>query len=238
MSQTPRLFVDASLSADADIPLSPPQAHYLGNVLRLANGAELEVFNGRDGQWSAVLEAAGKRGGSARALALTAPQRDPPDLWLLFAPLKKARTDFTIEKAVELGAARIQPVTTAFTNAERLRQDKLRAHAVEAAEQCGATSVPEVAELAKLSALLDRWPEDRQLLFCDEALAGEGPAIPAIPGPWAILIGPEGGFSAEERARLHALPFAHPIGLGPRILRAETAAVAALTLWQASLGDW
>ena len=238
MAQIPRLHVDAPLSAGADVVLSGPQAHYLGAVLRLGPGAAVELFNGRDGAWAAELLSAGKRGGLARAGTRTAPQRDPPDLWLLFAPLKKARTDFTVEKAVELGAARIQPVTTAYTNAERLRQDKLRAHAVEAAEQCGATYVPEVGELTKLATLLDRWPEDRQLLFCDETLTAEAPVLPDIPGPWAILIGPEGGFSADERARLRALPFTHPIGLGPRILRAETAAVAALTLWQAALGDW
>ena len=238
MSQTPRLFVEAPLSPGADVALDQGQAHYLGNVLRLGAGAELELFNGRDGAWSAALVGTNKRGGVARAAAQVAPQRDPPDLWLLFAPLKKARTDFAVEKAVELGVSRIQPVSTAFTNAERLRRDKLQAHAVEAAEQCGATFVPEVADLGKLTTLLDRWPDDRQLLFCDEALAGEAPSIPAISGPWAILIGPEGGFSQEERARLRGLPFAHPIALGPRILRAETALVAALTLWQVALGDW
>ena len=163
----------------------------------------------------------------------------PPDLWLLFAPVKKARTDFIVEKSVEMGAARIQPVATDFTNSERIRQDRLQAHAVEAAEQCGATYVPEVAGLVRLDRLLADWPSGRRLLFCDESAAGEGLSLPEGDGQgWAILIGPEGGFSSAERDRLRALPYAHAIALGPRILRADTAAVAALTLWQSHLGDW
>jgi len=169
----------------------------------------------------------------------------PPDLWLLFAPIKKARTDFIVEKATEMGARRICPVLTEFTNAERVRVDRLQAHATEAAEQCGSTFVPEVAAPARLDRLLQGWDPARRLLFCDEALAGSeagdvaGAGLAAQSrGPWAILIGPEGGFSAGERARLRALPFAHPVALGPRILRADTAAVAAMTLWQAHLGDW
>jgi len=159
-------------------------------------------------------------------------------VWLVFAPIKKARTDFIVEKATEMGAARICPVQTDFTNAERVRRDRLQAHAIEAAEQCGGTFVPPVDDLIPLSRVLDAWPADRRMLFCDEALAGPVTALPAQPGPWAILIGPEGGFSPAERARLHALPAAHPVSLGPRILRADTAAVAALALWQSSLGDW
>ena len=168
----------------------------------------------------------------------------PPDLWLVFAPIKKARTDFIVEKAAEMGAARILPVQTAFTNSERIRQDRLQAHAVEAAEQCGGTFVPEVTDLVRLDRLLADWPEDRQLMFCDEDLAQGGSSVlpdlrPDTPTqPWAILIGPEGGFSAAERTKLHALPFSHPVSLGPRILRADTAAVAALTLWQLRYGDW
>ncbi|WP_102107832.1 16S rRNA (uracil(1498)-N(3))-methyltransferase [Oceaniglobus roseus] len=234
-----RLFVDQPLSPGQSVALSDAQAHYLFGVMRLAEGAPVTLFNGRDGAFSAEVARAHKRNGTLAVVERTAPMVPPPDLWLLFAPIKKARTDFIVEKAVEMGAARICPVQTDFTNSERIRQDRLQAHAVEAAEQCGATYVPEVAELAKLSALLDRWPEGRRLMFCDESLTGEPARLAAAkPGPWAILIGPEGGFSDPERARLHGLPFATPVSLGPRILRADTAAVAALTLWQTTLGDW
>jgi 16S rRNA (uracil1498-N3)-methyltransferase len=163
----------------------------------------------------------------------------PPDLWLLFAPIKKARTDFIVEKAAEMGAAKIMPVQTQFTNSERIRQDRLQAHAVEAAEQCGGTYVPEVSDLQKLDRVLADWPEDRQLMFCDEAEAGSALRLgQAGGGKWAILIGPEGGFSDKERDRLKALPLTHVVSLGPRILRADTAAVAAMTMWQQALGDW
>ncbi|MFW5641651.1 MAG: 16S rRNA (uracil(1498)-N(3))-methyltransferase, partial [Roseicyclus sp.] len=170
----------------------------------------------------------------------TAPQQDPPDLWLLFAPIRKARTDFIVEKAAEMGAARILPVQTEFTNAERIRQDRLQAHAIEAAEQCGGTYVPPVEDLRRLDAVLADWPEDRHLVFADEALAGAREALGRAPdaAKWAILIGPEGGFSEAERARLRSLSFVTPVSLGPRILRADTAAVAALALWQAERGDW
>lgn len=206
--------------------------------MRLTVGAGLLLFNGKDGEFSAEVVEAGKRGGVLVCRAMTRPLQMPPDLWLLFAPIKKARTDFIVEKATEMGAARICPVQTAFTNAERVRQDRLQAHAVEAAEQCGGTYVPEVADLQKLGTVLDHWPEDRKLMFCDEEQVGEGLPINGDPGPWAILIGPEGGFSSEERARLAALPFATTVSLGPRILRADTAAVAAMTMWQMALGDW
>lgn len=218
--------------------LNRAQAHYLFGVMRLGVGAKIEIFNGRDGAFAAEVAEAGKRSGALAPLAQSAPQQDPPDLWLLFAPIKKTRTDFIVEKATEMGAARICPVQTEFTNAERIRQDRLQAHAVEAAEQCGGTFVPEVAPLAKLDRMLADWPAGRRLMFCDEALLGQAAPLPAAPGPWAILIGPEGGFSEAERARLRGLDFAHPVSLGPRILRADTAAVAALTLWQMHLGDW
>ena len=221
------------------MPLGPAQAHYLGAVMRLGPGARIEVFNGRDGAWTAEIEAVGKRGGSLALVAQAAPQRDPPDVWLMFAPIKKARTDFIVEKATELGAARILPVQTDHTNAERIARDRLQAHAVEAAEQCGGTFVPEVAALAPLSGLLDRWDRGRRILWADEALAGPAATLAALPrGPWAILIGPEGGWSAAERARLGVLEGVTRVSLGPRILRADTAAVAALALWQAALGDW
>jgi len=235
-----RLYLDHPLGEGQTLSLHRTQAHYLFSVMRLGPGDSLCVFNGRDGEWRATVTEAGKRGGRLTCGAQTAPQRDPPDLWLLFAPIKKARTDFIVEKAAEMGAARILPVQTDFTNSERVRQDRLQAHAVEAAEQCGGTYVPEVCDMQKLDALLSDWPGDRRLMFCDEALAGGTCVLPADGQgqPWAVLIGPEGGFSERERARLSSLSFAHPVALGPRILRADTAAVAALALWQTACGDW
>ncbi|MFO7759324.1 MAG: 16S rRNA (uracil(1498)-N(3))-methyltransferase [Roseovarius sp.] len=234
-----RLYVEQPLGEGQTVPLPRDQAHYLFGVMRQGAGDAVLVFNGRDGEWRAEVVETGKRAGTLTVVAQTAPQRDPPDLWLIFAPIKKSRTDFIVEKAAEMGAARILPVQTAFTNAERIRRDRLQAHAVEAAEQCGGTYVPEVCALQKLGVLLDGWPDERRLMFCDEALAGDAAALSAARGgPWAILIGPEGGFSQAERARLAALPGAHPVALGPRILRADTAAVAALTVWQQALGDW
>lgn len=237
-----RLYVDHPLGAGQPVPLTRDQAHYLFGVMRLGPGASVLLFNGRDGEWRAEVAEAGKKGGTLVCAEQTGPLQPPPDLWLLFAPIKKARTDFIVEKAAEMGAARIVPVQTDFTNAERIRQDRLQAHAIEAAEQCGATTVAEVTDLMPLSKLLADWPEGRQLMFCDEALSGEASAEPTRAGgrgaPWAILIGPEGGFSEVERKRLRALPFAHAVALGPRILRADTAAVAAMTLWQMRHGDW
>ncbi len=236
-----RLFVEQPLGTGQAIALSQPQAHYLGAVMRLRAGAEVALFNGRDGEWLARLVEIGKRRAEAECLAQSAPQLDPPDLWLLFAPIRKARTDFIVEKATELGAARILPVQTEFTNAERIRRDRLQAHAVEAAEQCGGTHVPDVTALAQLAQVLGDWPADRALIWCDEALAEDGSAPPPSalpPAPAAILIGPEGGFSPSERARLREVPGIQSLSLGPRILRADTAAVAALTLWQAARGDW
>ena len=234
-----RLFIDHPLASGQAVPLNADQGHYLSGVMRLKPGAEIEVFNGRDGAWDARIVAASKRGGELTALAQAAPQRDPPDLWLIFAPIKKARTDFIVEKAAELGAARILPVQTDFTNAERIRQDRLQAHAVEAAEQCGGTFVPEVAALTPLSRLLDGWDAGRRILWADESRAGPADTLSGLArGSWAVLIGPEGGFSPAEAKRLRDAAFVHPVSLGPRILRADTAAVAALTLFQAHLGDW
>ena len=374
MATVPRLFLDHDLAPGQTVPLTPGAANYLVAVLRLGVGDAVRVFNGRDGEWLAHLLTTGKRGATLRLAHQTAPQARPPDLWLIFAPLKKARTDMVVEKAVEMGVARLLPVLTDFTNAERLRDDKLRAHAIEAAEQCGATHLPPIDPVQKLATLLARWPAGRALIWCDEGLATippapadhaapaatipagdrrdgptdhaapaatvlagdrrdgtadhaapaatvpagdrrDGPAdhaapaatvkagdrrdgtadqaapaatvpagdsrdgtacapaiaanmpaaptspdptapplaamaaylsdhtgisvLPVLPAaPAAILIGPEGGFSPAERARLSGLPFAHPVRLGPRILRAETAAIAALTLWQSLQGDW
>lgn len=221
------------------MPLDGAQAHYLSGVMRLRADEVIAVFNGRDGEWAARIVEAGKRGGMLEPVKQTAPQRNPPDLWLIFAPIKKARTDFIVEKAAELGASRILPVQTDFTNSERIRQDRLQAHAVEAAEQCGGTYVPEVADLVPLTRLLAGWDGARQILWADEAMAGPAAILAGLSaGPWAILIGPEGGFSDAERGRLSTLPYVSRVSLGPRILRADTAAVAALVLWQAHLGDW
>ena len=238
MASIVRLYVDHALGEGQTVPLNRDHAHYLFGVMRLGVGAVVQLFNGVAGEYTAEVLQAGKRGGVLVCRKQTKPLQMPPDLWLLFAPIKKARTDFIVEKAAEMGASRICPVQTAFTNSERVRQDRLQAHAIEAAEQCGGTFVPEVADLRRLGAVLDHWPEGRRLMFCDEEQAGERLVLQGDPGPWAILIGPEGGFSPDERARLAALPFATTISLGPRILRADTAAVAALTLWQAALGDW
>ena len=236
-----RLYVEHPLGQGQSVPVDRDQAHYLFGVMRLDAGAQVLLFNGRDGEWRGVVAEAGKRRGVIIAEEQTRPLQMPPDLWLLFAPIKKARTDFIVEKATEMGASRICPVQSDFTNSERIRRDRLQAHAIEAAEQCGGTFVPDVAELQKLDRVLTDWPQDRQLMFCDEGMVGRPCALPdqsAANAPWAILIGPEGGFSPSERARLHALPYAHAVSLGPRILRADTAAVAAMTVWQQALGDW
>jgi 16S rRNA (uracil1498-N3)-methyltransferase len=233
-----RLHVDHPLAQGQAVPLSPDQAHYLTGVMRLSVGDPLLVFNGRDGEWRVSLSVAAKRGAIVTCDAQTRPQTLPPDLWLLFAPIKKARTDFIVEKAVELGVARILPVQTRHTNSERIRHDRLQAHAVEAAEQCGATFVPEVADLVALDRVLAQWPEGRRLYWCDEKAIGQPAALAPNEGPAAILIGPEGGFSADEAQHLRARPGVTPLSLGPRILRADTAAVAAITLWQAACGDW
>jgi 16S rRNA (uracil1498-N3)-methyltransferase len=241
MSAKIRLYVEHPLGEGQSVPLEKGQAHYLFGVMRQTVGNDVLLFNGQDGEWRATIAEAGKRGGTLICAAQTAPLRMPPDLWLMFAPIKKARTDFIVEKATEMGAARIIPVMTEFTNAGRVQRDRLQAHAIEAAEQCGGTFVPEVAEAVKLDRLLDGWDTDRQIMFCDEALAGADAGLAGSADtatPWAILIGPEGGFSDRERTRLHKLEHAHAVTLGPRILRADTAAVAAMTVWQQALGDW
>jgi 16S rRNA (uracil1498-N3)-methyltransferase len=234
-----RLHVAHPVGEGQTVPLDRDQAHYLFGVMRMGAGDRLFVFNQTSGEWLAEVLEAGKRGGVLQCVEKTRERRMPADVWLLFAPIRKERTDFVVEKATELGAAVIQPVRTEFTQSDRVRTDRLQAHAIEATEQCGGTYVPEVRELQPLDRVLAAWPEGRRLMFCDERLAGPAAGLGgAQRGPWAILIGPEGGFSDAERLRLAALPCAVPVGLGPRILRADTAAVAALTLWQAALGDW
>ena len=237
MASVIRLYVDHPLGVGQSVPLNREQSHYLFGVMRRGVGEVTELFNGIDGEWLARVVQAGKRNAILLCESQSKPMMLPPDLWLMFAPIKKARTDFIVEKATEMGAARIMPVQTDFTNSERIRQDRLQSHAVEAAEQCGGTYVPPVMELQKLSKLLDCW-DDRHIMFCDETRLGQAITLSQQPGPWAILIGPEGGFSQAERKRLEVMPQVQGVSLGPRILRADTAAVAALALWQTSLGDW
>ncbi len=236
-----RLFVEGSLGAGQGIVVTKEQANYLFNVMRLKTGDNVLLFNGRDGEWQAEVVEAGKRAGKLACRAQTAPLQRPPDLWLLFAPIKKARTAFIVEKATELGAARIMPVLTDFTNTDRIQTDRLRAYAMEATEQCGGTFIPEVTDIQKLADVLDDWPEDRRIMFCDESRAAL-PVAQALAkekaGKWAIVIGPEGGFSPDEIERLRGMKQVTSVTLGPRILRADTAAVAALVAWQSALGDW
>jgi 16S rRNA (uracil1498-N3)-methyltransferase len=236
-----RLFVPIPLSADAGVALDRDQSHYLTNVMRQAVGATLAVFNGRDGEWSAVIEQAGKRGVLLRATECIRAQTVTPDLDLVVAVVKRSRLETIVEKATELGCRRIRLVLTERTNAERIRIERLTAIAIEAAEQTGRLDAPEVVEPVKLAKLLDEWEPKRQLLFCDEG-GDAKPVIQAVEGlggqPWAVLIGPEGGFSPAERGRLRTAEFVVPATLGPRILRADTAAISALTLWQAAAGDW
>jgi 16S rRNA (uracil1498-N3)-methyltransferase len=241
MSRPPiRLYVDAPLVAGVAIALDQSASHYLVTVMRQAAGDVIELFNGHDGAWSAELVDAHRKHAALLPRTLALPQEVPPDLWLLCAPLKKERLNWTAEKACELGVSRFVPVQTQRSMSERLKEDRLRAHMIEAAEQCGRTHVPEIAPLIALAPLLDTWPAERKLLFCDET--GGADILPALQaqarGPWAILIGPEGGFTPAEADSLRAHPAALPVSLGPRILRADTAAVAAVALWQATLGDW
>ena len=237
MASVIRLYVDHPLVAGQSVPLTVEQSHYLFRVMRKGVGEKLEVFNGVDGEWSAEIIQAGRKRGILRCRNMSRPLLLPPDLWLMFAPLKKSRSNFLVEKATEMGASQIMPIKTDFTNLERIRQDSLQSQAVEAAEQCGGTYVPSVLDLQKLSNVLDVW-DDRKIMFCDETFAGNTVDLSHSPGPWAILIGPEGGFSTAERKRLGEMSQVHRMALGPRILRAETAAIAALTLWQSNMGDW
>ena len=236
-----RLFVAAPLAEGALIACTPEQANYLGNVLRLGAGAEILVFNGREGEWRARIAEVGKRRCTLMCIGRTRPQIDGPDLHYIFAPLKHARLDYMVQKATELGVARLQPVLTRRTVASRVNLERMGANAIEAAEQCGVLRVPRVGEPVKLEALLAHWPQERSLIFCDESAEVASP-IAALSdigtGPLAVIIGPEGGFDESERKLLRAQPYATAISLGPRIMRADTAAVAALALVNATLGDW
>lgn len=240
MKPAARIHVTAPLAAGAAVALTAGQAHYLRTVLRLSPGHRVLLFNGRDGEWLADLEGLDKAGGRARAGRCTRAQAPEPDLWLLFAPVKGERVDFVVEKATELGVAALQPVATRYTVVGRVNFDRLRARAAEAAEQCERLTVPELRPFLPLRAALDGWPAERRLLLCAEA--GEARPLAAVltgerGGRWAVLVGPEGGFAADELDWLIRLPFVTPVGLGPRLLRAETAALAAVATWQAILGD-
>ena len=237
----PRLYVTAELRAGEPLSLSADQRHYLNAVMRRDPGDPVLVFNGRDGEWLARITALTKRSATLMPERRTRPQTEPPDLWLLFAPIKRQRIDVVAEKAAELGVRVLQPVLTRRTAVERVNLDRLEAHAIEAAEQCGLLSVPALRAPLPLERAIDDWDPGRRLLYCDEGGTAP-PALEALQaaahGPWAVLIGPEGGFDAGERAYLKTHPASMPVSLGPRIMRADTAAIAALALWQAVLGDW
>src|SRR6202790_4420051 len=238
----PRLFVDAPLAAGETVTLERSQSNYLGNVLRLSAGDSILVFNGRDGEWQAAI-AGRKRPDSLAIMARTRPQDRPPDLVYVFAPLKHARLDYMVQKAVEMGALRLQPVLTRFTQVSRVNGERMRANVIEAAEQCGIMSIATVADPVPLDRYLSGRNERRLLVFCDEEAHVINPLQALRAGQTAadgidVLIGPEGGFAEEERAILLRQPRPWRLSLGPRILRADTAGVATLALVQAALGDW
>ena len=234
-----RLFVDHTLGKAQSVPLNKDQAHYIFSVMRKSIGETILIFDGNNGEWEASIEEISKKSGVLFCIKQTKPQIMPPDLWLFFSPLKKVRTDFIVEKATELGVAKIIPVQTEHTNADRIKLTRLSAHAIEAAEQCGGTYIPKIEELQKINEVLENFPPDRRLLFCDEKLQASEVNLENLKkGKWAILVGPEGGFSEIERNYLKGLKFTFSISLGPRILRADTAAVTAISLWQNYLGDW
>ncbi|RWB68637.1 16S rRNA (uracil(1498)-N(3))-methyltransferase [Mesorhizobium sp.] len=236
-----RLFVPDDLEAGFEFDAGQQQSHYLAHVLRLGEGAELLLFNGRDGEWSAAIAGKSKKAVRLKVLERQRPQPPLPDLVYCFAPLKQGRLDYLVQKAVEMGAGVLQPVITQHTQVAKPGIERLRANAVEAAEQCGILAVPEVREAEKLERLLGGWDRERRLIFCDEDASTNNP-LPGLQAvkekKLALLVGPEGGFSEDERRMLRALPFVSAIPLGPRILRADTAAVAALAVMQATVGDW
>lgn len=235
----PRLFVEGELAAGQSRVLDGNAAHYLGSVMRVAPGDAVILLDDISGEWAARVEAVAKRAVTVTLVECLRPRESVPDLWLCVAPVKKPHFDWVIEKATELGVAHIVPVLTRRCVVDKVNGDRMRAIATEAAEQCARTALPEIAPLVPLAALLADWPDKRGLFFADEL--GGAPAAAAFAahnGPAAVLIGPEGGFDDSERTRIRAIPQAHPVSLGPRILRAETAAIAATALWMASAGDW
>lgn len=236
-----RLYVEADLAVGASIELDKPQAHYLRSVLRLQTGADVILFNGKDGEWVATLSALGKKDAQADLIEQIRKQEASPNLWLLFAPLKKSQTDLVIQKATELGVSRIQPTLTKHSNTEKFKVDRAETIVISAAEQCERLDIPKLSEPKKLESILESWPSDRTLFICAEA----GPAnaindvfMDSREEDAAILIGPEGGFAISELEILSQHPFVKMIGLGPRVLRAETAVLSALSCWQAICGDW
>ena len=240
-----RLYVPDDLAAGQTVGLTAGQAHYLRHVMRLEPSQQVALFNGRQGEWLARIDGFGRGWCSLSLEAQTRPQAAEPDIWLAFAPIKRARLDFLVQKAVELGVASLQPVFTQYTDVRRVNTERMAANVVEAAEQCERLTLPAVGEPKTLAELLAEWPSARRLLVCAEAgtaeplqrvLAGAGAA--SGKAPWGLLTGPEGGFAPSELDALRNLPFVTPVSLGPRILRAETAAISALACWQAALGDW
>ncbi len=237
-----RLYVEGDLSKDAIVGLSSDHAHFLRSVLRLDSGRYVTLFNGRDGDWLARIDGIGKGWASTAVQEQTRSQKSSPDIWLYFAPIKRARFDFLIQKATELGVSRIQPVITRRTIVERIKSERLTANVIEASEQCERMDIPEIGDAIRLEKLVEEHPLERVLIACVEF--GEAQpitdVISSLPekAPTALLIGPEGGFTPEERQLLEKYPSVQFAGLGPRILRAETAGLAALTVWQALAGDW
>jgi 16S rRNA (uracil1498-N3)-methyltransferase len=236
-----RLYVEAALGAAARVMPDDGQTHYLLHVMRAKIGDRLNLFNGRDGEWRARVAEASKRACVLECETQVGPQREVPDLWLVFAPVKRTPADYLTQKATELGVRVLQPMFTRRTIVTRVNCERMRANAIEAAEQSGRVSVPETREAATFNKLLAAWPAERRILFCDEA--GDARPIADVlrdpaAGPWAIFTGPEGGFDPEERAQLRSLSSVTPVSLGRRILRADTAALAALAVWQAIKGDW
>ena len=238
-----RLFVEETLSGGMTLALDGNAAHYLAQVMRLGVGASILLFDNQTGTWRAELVEVTKRRVMAQVAEHVKPREEVPDLWLCVAPIKKPRFDAIAEKACELGVARFIPVRTARSIVDKIKPDRLAATMVEAAEQCERNALPEIAHLTTLSAMLKDWPDDRHLFFCDERLQGDSAAnvaakLPSNTGPAAILIGPEGGFTVEEQELIAAHPAAVSVSLGPRILRADTAAFASIALWMAAHGDW
>lgn len=240
-----RLYIDAPLPGQGTLILDKEQSHYLSNVMRLKAGCEVSLFNGRDGEWVTEITEVQKRAVVLKIVSQTLEQKPEPDLWLVFAPVKKARIDFIAQKATELGVSHLQPVYTHRTNVDRVKTERLNANAIEAAEQCERLTIPTVAAPQKFDTLFATWPSDRKIMFCDETLSGK-PAHEALADsgmkktsePWAILIGPEGGFDDSERTAIKSHPNTTVVALGPRVLRSDTAAMAAISLWQSALGDW
>ncbi len=236
-----RLYINLALEMGVDLGLSKDDCHYLLNVMRLEGGDEIAVFNGRDGEWLAEVMRLSKKEAAVRPKLLLSPQVHEPDVWLVFAPVKKARIDFMAQKACELGATKLMPIMTHHTSVVRIKIERLQANAKEAAEQCGRMMVPEVTPFQKFGDVLRDWPSGRKIIFCDEDLSG-GAALEVLNSQsgdkWAIFIGPEGGWSQNERDLIKKQAGCVTVSLGPRVLRADTAAISALTLFQSTLGDW